>query len=87
MSVVVGLKRNEVMRVVTIAPAWFIPLQWGWGIYGMDFSQSAGPFKTCQNLSSTLWLCGGVMWLVMLTMIGGMLVFFKKTQKGFSENG
>jgi magnesium transporter len=72
---VVSLKLNEVMRVLTIIATLFIPPTFVVGIYGMNFSQSAGPLNM-PELSSPYGYVG--VWLVMLTMIGGMLVFFKK---------
>lgn len=72
---VVSLKLNEVMRVLTIIATLFIPPTFVVGIYGMNFSQSAGPLNM-PELASPYGYIG--VWLVILSMIGGMLVFFKK---------
>lgn len=72
---VVSLKLNEVMRVLTIIATLFIPPTFVVGIYGMNFSQSAGPLNM-PELSSPYGYMG--VWLVILAMIGGMLGFFKK---------
>lgn len=72
---VVSLKLNEVMRVLTIIATLFIPPTFVVGIYGMNFSQSAGHLNM-PELSSPYGYIG--VWLVIVSMIGGMLVFFKK---------
>jgi magnesium transporter len=72
---VVSLKLNEVMRVLTIIATLFIPPTFVVGIYGMNFNQNAGPMNM-PELSSPYGYVG--VWLVILCMIGGMLVFFKK---------
>ena len=72
---VVSLKLNEVMRVLTIIATLFIPPTFVVGIYGMNFNQSAGPMNM-PELSSPYGYIG--VWIVIFSMIGGMLVFFKK---------
>ncbi|MDP5032186.1 MAG: magnesium/cobalt transporter CorA [Paraglaciecola sp.] len=72
---VVSLKLNEVMRVLTIIATLFIPPTFVVGIYGMNFDQRAGPFNM-PELASPYGYIG--VWLVMLSMIIGMLVFFRK---------
>ncbi|WP_339767332.1 magnesium/cobalt transporter CorA [uncultured Paraglaciecola sp.] len=72
---IVSLKLNEVMRVLTIIATLFIPPTFVVGIYGMNFSQSAGPLSMPELYSPYGYV--GV-WLIMLGMIGGMLLFFKK---------
>lgn len=72
---VVSLKLNEVMRVLTIIATLFIPPTFVVGIYGMNFSPNAGPLSMPELSSPYGYIA---VWLVMLSMIGGMLVFFKK---------
>lgn len=72
---VVSLKLNEVMRVLTIIATLFIPPTFVVGIYGMNFSQSAGPLSM-PELSSPFGYVA--VWTVMLCMTAGMLLFFKK---------
>lgn len=72
---VVSLKLNEVMRVLTIIATLFIPPTFVVGIYGMNFNQDAGPFSMPELSSPYGYIA---VWMVMLSMIGGMLLFFKK---------
>ncbi|GAA6183798.1 MULTISPECIES: magnesium/cobalt transporter CorA [Alteromonadaceae] len=71
----VSLKLNEVMRVLTIIATLFIPPTFVVGIYGMNFNPSAGPLSMPELLSPYGYL---VVWLIILSMVCGMLLFFKK---------
>ena len=68
-----GHKSNEIMKVLTIFAAIFIPLTFIAGIYGMNFDYSVSPF----NMPELHWFWGypfalGLMFLVAM----GMLFFF-----------
>ena len=62
-------KMNEVMKVLTIIATIFIPLTFIAGIYGMNFN----------NLPELHYKYGYyVVWVVMLVVLIGMLVYFKR---------
>ncbi|MFC1764671.1 magnesium/cobalt transporter CorA [Planctomycetota bacterium] len=62
-------RMNNVMKVLTIIATIFIPLTFVAGIYGMNF----------ENMPELKWKYGyaGV-WAIMLTILIGMLVYFKR---------
>jgi len=65
----VSNRMNEVMKVLTIIATIFIPLTLIVGIYGMNF----------QHMPELGWRWGyPLVWLVMLTIGGLMLVYFKR---------
>ncbi|MCX5749373.1 MAG: magnesium/cobalt transporter CorA [Candidatus Saganbacteria bacterium] len=60
---------NEVMKVLTIIATIFIPLTFIVGIYGMNF----------RNMPELSWEYSyAVVWLVMLSVAAGMLIYFKR---------
>ncbi|MCB1214012.1 MAG: magnesium/cobalt transporter CorA [Deltaproteobacteria bacterium] len=60
---------NEVMKVLTIVATLFIPLTFIAGIYGMNF----------KYMPELTWSLGyPLVWLLMLSLAGGMLWYFKK---------
>jgi len=62
-------KMNEVMKVLTVIATIFIPLTFFTSLYGMNF----------KFLPELEWRWGyPMLWLVMLTISGGMLFYFKK---------
>ena len=66
---------NEVMRLLTIISTLFIPPTFIVGVYGMNFRTSAGPW----NMPELNWSFGYLfVWLVMITMAIGLLIFFKR---------
>lgn len=68
-------RMNEVMKVLTIFAAIFIPLTFIAGLYGMNFSTAASPF----NMPELSWYYGYPMALgLMLAVAGGMLFYFKR---------
>lgn len=68
-------KMNEVMKVLTIFAAIFIPLTLVAGIYGMNFNPARSPW----NMPELNWVYGYPFALgVMAVMAGGMLIYFKK---------
>ena len=65
----VSNRMNDVMRVLTIFAAIFIPLTFITGIYGMNFD----------NLPELHFEYGyHIFWGVIVAVAGGMLYFFKK---------
>jgi magnesium transporter len=66
---------NDVMKVLTIIATVFIPLSFIVGLYGMNFDRSASPW----NMPELGMRFGyPVLWLVMLSIVGGMLFYFRK---------
>lgn len=66
---------SEVMKVLTIIATLFIPLTFIVGVYGMNFSVGEGPWA----MPELRWRYGyPLLWLVMLAIAGGMLVYFKR---------
>lgn len=68
-------RMNEVMKVLTIFAAIFIPLTFVAGIYGMNFNPSTSPF----NMPELGWYLGYPFALAMMLVVGlTMLVYFRK---------
>ncbi|MBN2066822.1 MAG: magnesium/cobalt transporter CorA, partial [Candidatus Thermoplasmatota archaeon] len=71
----VSNKMNEVMKVLTIFAAIFIPLTFVAGVYGMNFDPSASPF----NMPELGWPLGYPLVLVVMIAVAiTMLVYFKR---------
>ena len=71
----VSNKMNEVMKVLTIFAAIFIPLTFIAGIYGMNFDPSASPL----NMPELGWYFGYPMiWIVLISVTLVMLMYFKR---------
>jgi magnesium transporter len=67
-------KLNEVMKVLTVMAAIFIPLTFIVGIYGMNFDPQAGPYA----MPELRWHLGyPAVLLAMLVIALGMLGFFR----------
>lgn len=65
----ISLRMNEIMRTLTIIATIFIPLTFIAGVYGMNF----------ENMPELKWGWGyPLVWLVMLSLAAGMLVFFRR---------
>lgn len=62
-------RTNEVMKVLTIMATIFIPLTFIAGVYGMNFAFMP---------ELEIWWGYPAVWGVMLTVAGGMLVFFRR---------
>lgn len=66
---------NEVIKVLTIISTIFIPLTFIVGIYGMNFNTHVSKW----NMPELNWIFGyPFIWLVMLAISGGLILFFKK---------
>ncbi len=60
---------NDIMRVLTVIATLFIPPTFLVGIYGMNF----------QHMPELHWPYGyGLVWLIIVAVMGGMLVYFKR---------
>lgn len=71
----VSLKLNDVMKVLTIIATLFIPPTFIVGVYGMNFNPQLSPL----NMPELMWEYGYIaVWAVIVLMIGGMLLFFRK---------
>jgi magnesium transporter len=71
----VSNRMNEVMKVLTVFAAIFIPLTFITSIYGMNFNTAAGPF----SMPELNWRYGYLLvWGVMIVLTVGMLVYFKR---------
>lgn len=76
----VGLRTNEIMRVLTVITAIFIPLTFIVGVYGMNFaSESADGQKFPLNMPELYQPYGylGVMAFMLLIAIGQLMLFRK----------
>ena len=68
-------RMNEIMKVLTIFAAIFIPLTFIVGLYGMNFNTAASPF----NMPELNWYFGYPLALgMMVAVAGGMLFFFRR---------
>jgi magnesium transporter len=74
----VGNRMNEVMKVLTVFAALFIPLTFVAGLYGMNFNPERSPL----NMPELNWYWGyPFAWALMIVIGVAMLVFFWR--KGF----
>ncbi|MFQ3237715.1 MAG: magnesium transporter [Paraglaciecola sp.] len=71
----VSQRLNDVMKVLTIIATLFIPPTFIVGLYGMNFSPALGPLSM-PELTSQYGYIG--VWGVIITMISGMLYYFKR---------
>ncbi|MCB2180879.1 MAG: magnesium/cobalt transporter CorA [Desulfobulbaceae bacterium] len=75
----VSNRMNEIMKVLTIFAAIFIPLTFIAGVYGMNFNTEKSPF----NMPELNWYFGYPFALTLMVVVGlGMFIFFK-TRKWF----
>jgi magnesium transporter len=78
----VSQRLNEVMKVLTVFTAVFIPLTLIAGIYGMNFNTQASPW----NMPELNWLCGYPFALSLMALVaGGLLLWFRR--KGWLGSG
>ena len=73
----VGMKTNEIMRVLTVMSSIFIPLTFVAGLYGMNFDNADGamPFNMPELHEPHGYI---VCIFVMLCIAGGQIIFFKR---------
>ena len=71
----VSNRMNEVMKILTIFAAIFIPLTFIAGLYGMNFNPERSPF----NMPELNWYFGYPFALGIMLLIGtGMMIYFKR---------
>lgn len=71
----ISIRMNEVMKVLTMFTAIFIPLTLIAGIYGMNFNSGASPW----NMPELSWYWGYPFALGLMACLGiGMVIYFKK---------
>ena len=68
----VSNRMNEIMKVLTIVSAIFIPLTFLAGIYGMNFNTDASPF----NMPELNWRYGYLIFWGLMITIASLLVFY-----------
>lgn len=75
----IGIRTNEIMRVLTVMSSIFIPLTFIVGVYGMNFAPEVGEKKLPFNMPELYSPYGyiGVL-AVMATIAIGQLLFFKR---------
>src|SRR3569623_544709 len=66
---------NEIMRVLTVITTLFIPPTFLVGVYGMNFDNPRSPWAMPELHS---YYGYPIVWLVIIAMIAGRLVFFKR---------
>ena len=73
----VGIRTNEIMRVLTVMSSIFIPLTFIAGVYGMNFDPKAGPL----SMPELNWPYGYVACLALMAAVAaGLVLFFKRKQ-------
>lgn len=76
---VVGLRTNEVMRVLTVISAIFIPLTFVAGVYGMNFAPDANGQRLFWNMPELYSPYGYIGCLALMALIAmGQIFFFKR---------
>lgn len=71
----VSNRLNDIMRVLTMIATIFIPLTFVVGVYGMNFRNDASPWA----MPELHWYYGyPLIWLIMVLIAIGMLVYFKR---------
>jgi magnesium transporter len=68
----VSNKMNEIMKLLTVVSAIFIPLTFVAGVYGMNFDREKSPF----NMPELGWYWGYPLCLALMAIIAISLVFF-----------
>lgn len=70
----VGMRTNEIMRLLTLVSTFFIPLTFLAGVYGMNFNTDSR-----WNMPELNWTYGYLyFWIVSLLISVGMFIFFRK---------
>jgi len=70
----VSNRMNDVMRVLTMIATIFIPLTFIVGVYGMNFDRDAGPWSMPELGQPLAYV---FVWLVMIVIAIGMIIFFR----------
>jgi magnesium transporter len=76
----VGLRTNEIMRVLTVISSIFIPLTFIAGVYGMNFQPATAAGESAPtNMPELHWKYGYVaIWVVMILIAGVQLYLFRR---------
>lgn len=75
----VGLRTNEIMRVLTVISSVFIPLTFLAGVYGMNFAAERDGKKLPWNMPELYQPYGYVICLALMLLVAvGQLIYFKK---------
>jgi magnesium transporter len=78
----VGLRTNEIMRVLTVISSIFIPLTFVVGVYGMNFeSQTADGQPAPTNMPELHWKYGYLGILALMALIAGVQLYFFRRKK------
>lgn len=75
----VSLRTNEIMRVLTVISAFFIPLTFLAGLYGMNFDQKDGEFWT--NMPELHSRYGYLSLLGVMAAVAALMFFFFKRKR------
>jgi magnesium transporter len=71
----IGIRTNEIIRVLTLVSCIFIPLTFIACIYGMNFDPKASPL----NMPEREWPFGYLFAIcLMLAVAGAMILYFKR---------
>ncbi len=71
----IGIRTNEIMRILTLVSSIFIPLTFIAGVYGMNFDPNVSPL----NMPELRWRFGYIFAICsMLAVAAGMIIFFKR---------
>ncbi|MEA3209282.1 MAG: magnesium transporter [Chthoniobacter sp.] len=75
----VGMRTNEIMRVLTVMSSIFIPLTFIAGVYGMNFAPEANGKKLPLNMPELYHPFGYIGCLLAMAIVaGGLVLFFKR---------
>jgi magnesium transporter len=74
----IGMRTNEIMRVLTVMSSIFIPLTFIAGVYGMNFASQEGDVKMPFNMPELHSPYGYIgVWIAMILIAIGQILFFK----------
>ncbi len=77
----VSMRTNDIMRVLTVISAIFIPLTFIAGVYGMNFQQEKDGVRFPLNMPELSEPYGYVSCLVLMAAVAaGLIIFFKRKQ-------
>jgi magnesium transporter len=77
----VSNRMNEIMKLLTVISAIFIPLTFIAGVYGMNFNTEKSPY----NMPDLNWYWGYPACLAVMAVIAGILLYIF-WRKGWLEN-
>jgi magnesium transporter len=76
---VVGMRTNEIMRVLTVISSIFIPLTFVAGVYGMNFARELDGRVMPFNMPELYWPHGYAGCLLIMAIIAiGQIIFFRR---------